>query len=504
MEKTTKDFAGVLFVGEERICRQVAYVLNIENYEIVSDLITNNNLKFHDYQIYICQFKHKSKGLIKKKKKKEKNIKHLNNICRLIEKKCAVRKKRNKKNLRNDLYGISFWGSFKLKMNHLFSVIFMRLVLIKHYFRKFFRIGKSCNEIPKLKYLRYLRGIKPSKLFLYVLNAPVNKNVNCNLTETELQITKIGEVRGCSGLVVAFGNLFYDGELLDVYQSIYARIIKLSSLNGSYCLCNLNGWCPYNGSGKENDSNKSFADNLSVPQAISVGIDQTCNLCCKSCRNKRYTMNEIGQIRTSVCADKLKRSGYLDRTERLVVAVQGEVFYSPYYRQLLETEIQRESICIFSNGTLFNEENWNWIKDKYKTIDVIISVDAATAETYQNVRGANFNQLLKNLKMLAGLHHQGKIRNFKINFVVQRDNYHEMPKFVELGKSLGVDTVEFLRMNNFGNQSKKQFLKRCMIVNDKYLEFELWQVLQNPIFKDPIVDLRIIQPYIEVSNELYK
>jgi len=61
--------------------------------------------------------------------------------------------------------------------------------------------------------------------------------------------------------------------------------------------------------------------------------------------------------------------------------------------------------------------------------------------------------------MLAELHDQGKIRNFKINFVVQRDNYHEMPEFVKLGKSLGVDTVEFLRMNNFGNLKKNSLGK---------------------------------------------
>ena len=214
-------------------------------------------------------------------------------------------------------------------------------------------------------------------------------------------------------------------------------------------------------------------------------------------------MDDVSRLKADIVVDKLLSSGYLDQTKNLILSGRGEVFYSPYYRRLLETDLKRKNIHILSNGILFNETNWNWLKNKYETIDVQISVDAATKETYQKLRGGNFDVLLKNLHMLAVLHRQGHIRNLKLNFVVQRDNFREMVEFVKLGRSLNVDCVEFQRMCNFGNLSKKKLLERCLIINDEYLDKELWQILQDPIFKDQIVDLRGFERYIQASNKRY-
>ena len=105
--------------------------------------------------------------------------------------------------------------------------------------------------------------------------------------------------------------------------------------------------------------------------------------------------------------------------------------------------------------------------------------------------------------MLGKLHREGKIRKYIFNFVIQRDNFREMPDFVRLAKTLGVDSINFQHMNNFGNLKKKQFLGKRLIVNNEYFDHELWEILQDPIFQDPIVDLRIIKPYLEASNKRY-
>ena len=43
-----------------------------------------------------------------------------------------------------------------------------------------------------------------------------------------------------------------------------------------------------------------------------------------------------------------------------------------------------------------------------------------------------------------------------------------------------------------------------MIINDEYLDYDLWKVMQNPIFKDEIVDLRGFKRYLEASDLRYK
>ncbi len=490
--EVTKAAKKVLFVGEERICRQVAYVLGYEEYELLDELTEENYLKFKDYEIYVSEFKRKSKKIVAKGLLKNKEIKYLEDICRAIDKEYKANYSRNKaKDLANRLNVKSFF----------YNLLRSCWLFIKVFCTKFYAKRFMYHKIKdKNKY--FLQYLKASELFLFVLYAPINKQIECSLLENHLYIKDNGDVLGCCSFGFPFGNIMF-GVLDDIYHSLYARIVKLSSLNRSFCLCDMNCWRSDFGKINNNLPLKPMKI-VKIPKSINIAIDRSCNLCCKSCRNHRYVSSNFHLDKLQILNKKIKESGYLDKTQVLYFAGQGEVFYSSYYRELLKTELKRKNIVILSNGTLFNIDNWNWLKDKYETIDVIISVDAATAKTYRELRGGDFNNLINNLEMLANLHKQGAICSFSLNFVVQRDNFHEMIEFVKLGKKLGVDRVEFQRMNNFGNLTKKVFLNRCLIIDDKYLDYELWQVLQDPIFKEPIVDLSGFNRYLVASKEKYE
>ena len=49
----------ILLVGDPRICPQVAYVMDWQDYEMVERL--DDVDKYHDYKIVICDFKRKRK-----------------------------------------------------------------------------------------------------------------------------------------------------------------------------------------------------------------------------------------------------------------------------------------------------------------------------------------------------------------------------------------------------------------------------------------------------------
>ncbi|MCM1404670.1 MAG: hypothetical protein NC133_04215, partial [Prevotella sp.] len=352
--------------------------------------------------------------------------------------------------------------------------------------------------------LKALRKLKPSALLLYVLRAKPKNNIYCTRLETDIRVAESNHIKGCCSVTVPFGSI-RDDELDKIYSSTYSRIVKLSSLNRSYCLCDLNRWCEGYCAKEKTTSTVSW-QTPNYPKYIFLSFDRSCNLNCKACRNERSDIDDITKQQVALVATKLQRSGYLEETDNLVMAGMGEVFYSPYYRQLLTTNLQRQQIEILSNGTLFNEDNWRLVAGKYKTIDVNISVDAATAETYQKLRGADFNNLMKNLTMLSDLHRKKQIRKYKLNFVVQRDNFREMPAFVQLGRSLGVDRVYFQRMNYFKNSvyTPQEFLDKCLIIDNQYLDYELWCVLQDPIFQDPIAYLKGLQRYISASEKRYR
>ena len=215
-------------------------------------------------------------------------------------------------------------------------------------------------------------------------------------------------------------------------------------------------------------------------------------------------MDDEEKQRATALAEKLLKSGWLEKINTLVLAGMGEVFYSSYYRQLLITDLQRNQVCILSNGILFNEENWQKIANKYKKIGVEISIDAATKETYKKLRGGDFKTLFKNLTMIANLRRQNKIINFAINFVVQRENFHEMITFVRMGIELGVDRVIFQNMFSRYFFNPKEYKNNCLIIKNKYLDYELWKVLQDPIFQNPIVDLRRLQKHLDISEKKYR
>ena len=496
----SKETNKILFVGSERICRQVAYVLAIENYEIVETLTNVNYAQYQDYTIYVCEFKRKSKKLITKIWKSKKDIQYLNDICRQIDKEYVANRRRHRKELRKQL-------SFKTRIS---IGIYEYLKKCYYSIKNFATINiAKRRQYAKVKNnnLKVLQYLKASKLFLFVLFAPVSSSTLCSITENNIQVIG-GNIYSCCSIGVPFGNLFYDGELSEIYNSMYARIVKLSSLNHSYCLCNKYKWCPCFNRAIDKKLSikpiKSLKKIIDYPLCITLAFDRTCNLYCKSCRNKKYITSSIDFEKMKLITSKLLKSKYLDNVEKLVVAGSGEAFYSSHYRKLLDANLKRNSIQLLSNGILFNEENWNWIKNKYRNISVGISVDAVTTETYSKLRcGGNFEVLMKNLKMLSKLRKESKIQAFNLNFVVQRDNFREMPDFVRLAKTLNVDCVEFQRMTMFNVFLKKRVQQCCLIIDDKYLDYELWKVLQDPIFKDPIVDLSGLNRYIVASDIKY-
>jgi MoaA/NifB/PqqE/SkfB family radical SAM enzyme len=139
----------------------------------------------------------------------------------------------------------------------------------------------------------------------------------------------------------------------------------------------------------------------------------------------------------------------------------------------------------------FNSENWDKMHKIHQNInEVIISIDASTQETYSQIRcKGNFVELLDNIKFLSTLRRQNKIRRFMLAFVVQRKNFREMIEAINIGKQMNVDLFIFNLLNNWGSWSFEEFESNAIWkeYNPDYDEFI--EILKNPVFSDPILDL---------------
>ena len=280
-------------------------------------------------------------------------------------------------------------------------------------------------------------------------------------------------------------------------------MIKLSSLNKTFCFCNLFR-CQYFGSEFLNDSNFSIELNsLDIPKQITISTDKTCNLRCDSCRKDYYVPTKEEKIMSKTITDKLLLSGWLNKST-ILMAGQGEVFLSPNYLKILkDPSVHGKIIKILSNGVLFSENKLNLLKEKFEEIHAYISIDAATKKTYSKLRHGNFDLLLKNLKMLGKKRYEGnKFKCFELNFVVQKDNMNEMIDFIKLAKEINADRVHFTKLNNWFTMTDEEYKEKCLII-DNYLNYDLYKILKNPIFKDKIVDISSFTGYIENSKKHY-
>jgi len=64
-----------------------------------------------------------------------------------------------------------------------------------------------------------------------------------------------------------------------------------------------------------------------------------------------------------------------------------------------------------------------------------------------------------------------------------------MADFVELGKNLGVNSVFFLRLLDWGHMNHKNFIREAIANKEHARHHELLRILDNPIFDDPICEL---------------
>ena len=110
-------------------------------------------------------------------------------------------------------------------------------------------------------------------------------------------------------------------------------------------------------------------------------------------------------------------------------------------------------------------------------------MDGCTSETAQKLRaGADFERWKDNMRYLAKQREAGKIDFFAFNFVVQRDNYLEMPGYVKMCLGFHADEIKFSKIFNWGNYTAEEFDRVSMFdANDRMRE-ELAEVVKDEIF----------------------
>ncbi len=339
----------------------------------------------------------------------------------------------------------------------------------------------------------------PSELLKRTIFDPAYYDLQCNTMLNHLEILHGGDTRCCCTTFVRqnLDNIF-EKDLDGLWHSNVHKVMCLSTENKTFSFCDKT-MCPLfadKKAEKRRELNGVYRRITQKPETLVLSYDSSCNLSCITCRKELHLACGKEQEMVSQITRKAVEE-YLPNCRFLVLAGDGEVFASPTYRQIYEDEsCNPKYIRLLSNGTLFTPKNWEkFIRGKTGKVMLTVSVDAATKETYERIRrNGNFDVLQKNMEFAADLRRKGELSYFRMNFVVQRENYREMIPFVQWGERLNVDEVFFTKILNWGTYTPEEFSQVSMMESDGITpKPELKDVIESPEMKSSIVDLGTIQ-----------
>jgi len=313
----------------------------------------------------------------------------------------------------------------------------------------------------------------------------VNIDQRCSVPWNTLGINSNGEIFICvspSWIPKFVGNIQKINNIYEALNSETALQIRNEIVNNRYFYCN-NQICnffkntPSELYNTEPDDHQSLValppsidDQLhvtAIPGDLIFDFDYTCNFKCPSCRTELINNNKHHVIRkiNDNIVDKIKTL-VIDQIENQPISIRwcgGEPFISESYLTLmnyiLDTGKTNIKHIIQTNGSYLKSKQDLLQKLLPSTQEVRISFDAATAATYHKIRvNGQWNLLLDNVRWFQQFVTKNNFpTQVSADFVVQSDNYREIPLFVELCAQLGIDHINFQKMWNWGTWPKDIF-----------------------------------------------
>ena len=326
--------------------------------------------------------------------------------------------------------------------------------------------------------------------------------IPCDYTKKALSIKAHGNVMACcSSVTLSMGNSLYTS-IEEILRGIQSQIICLSINNRTYSFCGdmcfmfrEKKYCLED----ENEINNNPRCNISLRQIkdfnVQLGYDRSCNLACPSCRDHRITQPEDDKELVEMMHDEVKRM-CLKKPRNMRIG-NGELFFSPYYKDIIFNQYENKEIALISNGMLFTPENWNCLENRYEKISLEVSIDAINPETYRKLRGGDLSKLRKNMEFAGQLRREGRLNKLSISFVIQVDNFREMKGFVEYGRSINADFIHFMKLNSWGHIPEEKFLQMDVYDERNENHKEFVEIINDPMFMDSYVHVDNISNYLK-------
>lgn len=143
----------------------------------------------------------------------------------------------------------------------------------------------------------------------------------------------------------------------------------------------------------------------------------------------------------------------LSQAERVNDCSYGEPLLHPMFETLVERFASAGIKFGFStNGLLLTERKARFLVKHAGSVEFVVSLNAATPETYYKLHGQDFKAVIGNIKRFIELY-KAEYRDDEppliLSYIVMRSNAGEVMDFLSLARELGVSNVMFRPLLDF-------------------------------------------------------
>ncbi len=303
-------------------------------------------------------------------------------------------------------------------------------------------------------------------------------------------IDGIGTVRACGWAgYYLLGNL-RDNTMSEVFNSEAAKRFRQTLIDGTYDYCNEEN-CPYMANNILDSQLIELDEIPEYPEIVSLAYDRRCNYHCTCCISR--------------CDDKMNPAVQKKIEHEIRTALPyvkefsanglGEFFVSDSMIKLVSEwepeKIEHAEFGLETNGSLFNKENWEKIKNIGNArLSVTVTVHSFDEAAYQYLSGTKIeiDRIIENLTFMKQLREEGKINFLEIAMVMQERNFRTLPEFIDRClNEFGADQVRVRRFlpEKAMDENLEWFFDIRNPLHPYHQEYQ--EVMKHPIFKDPRV-----------------
>lgn len=228
---------------------------------------------------------------------------------------------------------------------------------------------------------------------------------------------------------------------------------------------------------------------IGMPFSISVEPTTSCNLKCPECPSGlRQFSRPVGKLSVDNYQKMIEQLKH--HLMYLILYFQGEPMLNPSFFDMVKYAGDRKIYTATStNGHFLTDENSRKIIESGLN-RMIISLDGIDQETYEQYRkGGDLNKVLDGIRNIVRLKKERKSSTpyVIIQFLVFKNNEHQIPAMKELAKELGADKLELKTAQIYDFENDTTLIpdnpKYARYVKNKNGKWKLKKPIHNRCFR---------------------